>query len=67
MNGTNRPLVKPKRRLVSFTTCNDDDDGLHILCNASVQDKWHQSASRQTQEGFTTQNHDGDNAEVGLR
>ena len=41
MNGTNRPLVKPKRRLVSCTSYYDHgEDGLHILCNASVQDKY---------------------------
>ena len=29
MNGTNRPLVKPKKRLVSLASNNDDDNGFH--------------------------------------
>ena len=30
MNGTNRPLVKPKKRLVSFVSINDDDNGDNV-------------------------------------
>ena len=29
MNGTNRPLVKPKKRLVSLASNNDDDNYFH--------------------------------------
>ena len=38
MNGTNRPLVKPKRRLVSFTTYDDDDvDGTMVVCKSCAR------------------------------
>ena len=52
MNGTNRPLVKPKRRLVSFTTYYDDDDGRQISCAMLLRKI---NATNQPLVGFTTQ------------